>query len=76
VRTGGDARNRAYLAGHVASSAPTALEALVFDPQTSGGLLAAVAPERAATMQAAFDVEDLHLRRIGAVEEGEGVVLA
>ena len=43
TRTGGDARNRAYLAGNVtvAANAPD-LEALAFDPQTSGGLLAAV----------------------------------
>jgi selenide,water dikinase len=44
VRTGGDARNRSYLAGHVTISAPAALEALAYDPQTSGGLLAAVHP--------------------------------
>jgi len=44
VRTGGDARNRAYLEGHVTSSAPVALEALAYDPQTSGGLLACVDP--------------------------------
>jgi selenide, water dikinase len=47
VRTGGDTRNRAYLAGHVRSSAEPALEALAYDPQTSGGLLAAVAPAAA-----------------------------
>jgi selenide,water dikinase len=45
TRTGGDARNRAHLAGHVASSAPAAIEALAYDPQTSGGLLAAVRAE-------------------------------
>jgi selenide,water dikinase len=44
VRTGGDARNRTYLEGHVTSTAPAALEALAYDPQTSGGLLAAVDP--------------------------------
>jgi selenide,water dikinase len=46
VRTGGDGRNRAYLAGHVdpAASVPVALEALAYDPQTSGGLLASVDP--------------------------------
>jgi selenide,water dikinase len=44
VRTGGDARNRSYLEGHVSADAPAALEALAYDPQTSGGLLAAVAP--------------------------------
>jgi selenide,water dikinase len=42
VRTGGDVRNRAYLEGHVSSTAPPALEALAYDPQTSGGLLASV----------------------------------
>jgi selenide,water dikinase len=45
VRTGGDPRNRAHLEGHVLSDAPPAVEALTFDPQTSGGLLAAVSPE-------------------------------
>jgi selenide,water dikinase len=46
VRTGGDARNRAHLEGRVtvAPSVSAALEALAYDPQTSGGLLAAVAP--------------------------------
>lgn len=44
VRTGGDARNRAHLEGRIVSTASPALEALCFDPQTSGGLLAAVAP--------------------------------
>ena len=47
VRTGGDARNRDHLAGRVSfasgggdDSDPVA--ALIFDPQTSGGLLASV----------------------------------
>ena len=44
VRTGGDARNREHLAGRVTSTAGEAFEALAFDPQTSGGLLAAVDP--------------------------------
>lgn len=48
VRTGGDARNRAHLEGKVSSSAPAALEALVYDPQTSGGLLVALGPDQAA----------------------------
>jgi selenide,water dikinase len=45
VRTGGDARNRAHLQDRVTSSAPAELEALAYDPQTSGGLLAAVPAE-------------------------------
>ena len=44
VRTGGDPRNRDYVAGRVTSITSAANEALCFDPQTSGGLLAAVDP--------------------------------
>ena len=70
-RTGGDARNRDYSAAHVASTAPPALEALCFDPQTSGGLLAAVAPGAVdACEQAGFTC-------IGEVEAGPaGIRLA
>ena len=47
VRTGGDPRNRSHLEGKVTSTASPAVEALAFDPQTSGGLLAAVSPVHA-----------------------------
>ncbi len=50
VRTGGDRRNREHLVGRVTSSAPAALDALCFDPQSSGGLLASVAPAVVATL--------------------------
>jgi selenide,water dikinase len=52
-RTGGDARNRDYLAGHLDSAAEAGPEAICFDPQTSGGLLAAVDPELAPELRAA-----------------------
>jgi selenide,water dikinase len=52
-RTGGDPRNRDYLAGHLDSTAPAGPEAICFDPQTSGGLLAAVSPDGAAELAAA-----------------------
>jgi selenide,water dikinase len=50
VRTGGDPRNREYVAGHVDSTAGAADEALCMDPQTSGGLLAAVDPAAAGSL--------------------------
>lgn len=47
VRTGGDPRNRAYVEGRFTSSGHAADDALCFDPQTSGGLLAAVTADLA-----------------------------
>ena len=44
VRTGGDPRNRDYVQSHLRSTASAAGQALCMDPQTSGGLLAAVDP--------------------------------
>ena len=76
-RTGGDRRNREFVGDRATvDGVPDELVALAFDPQTSGGLLLAVPIERAATLQAAFGAAGLHLTRIGAVEEGAGVVLA
>jgi selenide,water dikinase len=43
-RTGGDPRNRSYVGEHLTTTADDAHVALCMDPQTSGGLLAAVTP--------------------------------
>jgi selenide,water dikinase len=69
VRTGGDARNRDYVTGHLSSTASAAAEALVLDPQTSGGLLAAVDPGVAA------DVEAAGFWRVGTIEAGDPEVV-
>jgi selenide,water dikinase len=70
VRTGGDRRNRLHLQTRVLSQASAALDALCHDPQTSGGLLAAVPVE---------DVDHLSERgftEVGRVKTGPaGVVL-
>jgi selenide,water dikinase len=68
VRTGGDARNRDYLGDSLRSQAPPAIEALSVDPQTSGGLLAALEADDAAELvrQGWWDV--------GEVRPGEAVV--
>ena len=52
VRTGGDPRNRDYVSAHLTSSASADGEALCMDPQTSGGLLAAVHPSVLADLSA------------------------
>jgi selenide,water dikinase len=65
TRTGGDPRNRDYLAGNLDSATAADREALCFDPQTSGGLLAAVTPDAATSLTAAG------WWRVGTVEAGE-----
>jgi selenide,water dikinase len=72
ARTGGDARNRDYLAGHLDSTAAAGPEAVCFDPQTSGGLLAAVDPA-AADGLAADDAS--HWWRVGTVEAGSALLV-
>lgn len=64
TRTGGDARNRAHLSGRVRCTADPALEAIGYDPQTSGGLLAAVG---------AGDADQLLRAGVGFVVVGEVV---
>ncbi|HEX2274882.1 MAG TPA: selenide, water dikinase SelD [Acidimicrobiales bacterium] len=70
VRTGGDARNRAHLEGRVTSSADAPLEALTFDPQTSGGLLAALPADLAGDASLA----DAGFVAVGQVTEGPASV--
>jgi selenide, water dikinase len=65
VRTGGDARNREYLTGHLDDAATSAASALCFDPQTSGGLLAAVGSSAAEEL-----VAEGGWWRVGSVESG------
>lgn len=66
-RTGGDQRNRDYINGHFTSSADDALLAVCVDPQTSGGLLAAVAPQIAEQL-----IDQGMWTRIGEFTSGPG----
>jgi selenide,water dikinase len=68
VRTGGDPRNREYVAAHVHSTAAAAAEALCFDPQTSGGLLAAIDPAAQSSLSGMWF-------RVGEVAAGEPRIL-
>lgn len=70
VRTGGDRRNRDAVGRHVRVDAGVdeAYDAILFDPQTSGGLLAAIDPTALA------DCEQAGFVVIGAVEAGPPAV--
>jgi len=75
IVTGGAARNRKYLEGkvNIPRGVPKALEHVLFDPQTSGGLLFAVPEEKAGEVARRFADADAIAWRIGEVSKGEGV---
>ena len=75
IVTGGAGRNRAFLAGKVrfAGRLDPALEHVLFDPQTSGGLLIALPPEQADALEQQFAAAEAPVWRIGEVAAGAGV---
>ena len=78
VETGGAAHNRRFTAPalDVAARVAPELVALAHDPQTSGGLLAAVPPGALAAVEAAFHAAGVTAWRAGRVEDGAGIALA
>ncbi|MFM8311516.1 MAG: selenide, water dikinase SelD [Ilumatobacteraceae bacterium] len=56
VRMGGGRRNRDYVTAHSSSSTTPVAEALCFDPQTSGGLLAAIDPGAVGSLSGQWSV--------------------
>ena len=72
VHTGGEGRNRDWVGANcsVAGSVDVARAALLFDPQTSGGLLLGCPADRAAALEAAFIASREPLWRIGLVSAG------
>jgi selenide,water dikinase len=78
VETGGAAHNRRFVAPAltVGPDVPAALVTLAHDPQTSGGLLAAIAPDQLATVESELDARGVPHWRVGIVEAGvPGVAL-
>ena len=75
--TGGANRNRQGLASRVEIGAgvPEDVEHLLFDAQTSGGLLLAIEPERADALAGALVRDGLLAARVGRIEPGDGVVV-
>jgi selenide,water dikinase len=79
VETGGAAHNRRFVAGSL-DVGPTVAEervTLAHDPQTSGGLLAAIPADRLEGVEAALDRERVSHWRVGLVEVADqpGVAL-
>jgi selenide, water dikinase len=77
VETGGAAHNRRYVAValEVADGVDPALVTLAHDPQTSGGLLAAIPPDQVGPIVNALEDAGLHAWRVGHVTEGTGLRL-
>jgi selenide,water dikinase len=78
VETGGAAHNRRFVAPslEVGPSVSPQMVTLAHDPQTSGGLLAAVASERLPSLEDALDRAGVPHWRVGGVEAGApGVAL-
>ena len=70
IETGGAAHNRRYVAPAftVAAAVAAEIEVLAHDPQTSGGLLAAVAADRVGAIQAAIEAAGVPSWVVGRVE--------
>jgi selenide,water dikinase len=77
VETGGAAHNRRFAASALEVGPDVARErvALALDPQTSGGLLAAVPGAVLHAVEAGLGAAGVAAWRIGRVEEGSGVAL-
>jgi selenide,water dikinase len=75
IGTGGAGRNRAFVEPRVRfdPAVPAEVADLLYDPQTSGGLLIAIDPGRAAGLEAAFAADGLPLWRIGEATAGAGI---
>jgi len=76
VETGGAAHNRRFVAASLSLARTVAAElvTLAHDPQTSGGLLAAIHPDRIDAVQAALDDANVERWVVGYVEAGEPAV--
>ena len=73
-RTGGMVNNRKHFGATIVESetVPADLSALAFDPQTSGGLLASIAPVSLDRVRAALDARGVPAAIVGRVELAAG----
>jgi selenide,water dikinase len=75
IITGGASRNRKHLDDKVRFSDEVSeeMQHVLFDPQTSGGLLLAVAADKGKDVEARFAAAELPVWHVGEVIKGEGV---
>jgi len=75
IVTGGAGRNRKHLRDKVtfADDISEEMRHVLFDPQTSGGLLLAVGRDKAAEVEAGFATAGLPVWQVGEVVKGKGV---
>ena len=75
---GGTGRNQQAVAAHAAYQGEISPvdRLLLCDPQTSGGLLVAIAPERLDETLAALRAEDVTVSMVGRAEAGAGLIVA
>ena len=73
----GSRNNEEYYKHHVnfAPGIRKEIQMLLFTPETSGGLLVAVAPENLVTLLKKFDEEGENYWIVGVVKEGKGIVV-
>jgi selenide,water dikinase len=78
IETGGAAHNRRFtaVALTIAHGVAPELVALAHDPQTSGGLLAAVPEGVVALVERDLEAAGVAVSRVGRVEVGAGIVLS
>ncbi len=74
---GGLSRNRDFVLPHVrfADLIDAASRAILFDPETSGGLLMALQPDQARALVAQGEIDGLSACIIGEVAAGSGIVV-
>jgi selenide,water dikinase len=75
--SGGESRNRHCWQERISfqDDISDELNSVLFDPQTSGGLLIAASPEQGREMEQQFSLSHLTLWRIGEVVEGQGITV-
>ncbi|KPK46662.1 MAG: selenide, water dikinase [Dehalococcoidia bacterium SM23_28_2] len=75
--SGGESRNRHAWQERISlqDDVSDELASVLFDPQTSGGLLVAASPEQGRELEQQLSLSHLSLWRIGEVVEGEGITL-